>query len=383
MRFLMAHYMPWYEADPAAKRWGWHWTMNHFRPERVTNRRPEAASHYRPLLGLYDSNDGDALECHVLLMKLAGVDGVIVDWYGTEDYLDYGLIHRNTRHLVRVLEKAGLKFAVCYEDQTVPKLIAAKRFGEAEAVAHGQRLLRGLSEEWFASPAYLRLEGRPVFLVFGPQYYKNEQWETLFAGLSRRPLFFTQLDRRVPAAVGGFGWPTPNGGTENSFRELDAYYARAKAWPKSIPPAYPRFHDIYKEAGVHDSYGSIDDRGGKTYEETLERALRSDAAVVQLVTWNDWGEGTMIEPSVEFGYRDLETTQRLRGKYVEPRFRYKANDLRLPVRWFRLRQRYWDNPAVRAKLGAALPLLHAGRLDEARTLLATYEKQPAQEKRKP
>ncbi len=33
---------------------------------------------------------------------------------------------------------------------------------------------------------------------------------------------------------------------------------------------------------------------------------------------------------------------------------------RLPVHWFRLRQRYQENPAVRAKLDAALPLLHAG-----------------------
>jgi hypothetical protein len=39
-------------------------------------------------------------------------------------------------------------------------------------------------------------------------------------------------------------------------------------------------------------------------------------------------------------------------------------------------------PPVRAKLGAALPLLHAGQRDKARTLLDTYEKQPAQEKRK-
>lgn len=68
----------------------------------------------------------------------------------------------------------------------------------------------------------------------------------------------------------------------------------------------------------------------------------------------------MIEPSTEFSYRDLETTQRLRRKHIEPHFRYSAWDLRLPVHWFRLRQRYQENPAVRAKLDAALPLLHAG-----------------------
>ncbi|MEZ6107459.1 MAG: hypothetical protein R3B96_15390 [Pirellulaceae bacterium] len=33
---IMAHYMPWYSADGGAGRWGWHWTMNHFDPTRVT-----------------------------------------------------------------------------------------------------------------------------------------------------------------------------------------------------------------------------------------------------------------------------------------------------------------------------------------------------------
>jgi hypothetical protein len=203
---------------------------------------------------------------------------------------------------------------------------------EADALAHGARLLRWMQEEWFSSPAYLTLEERPVLLVFGPQYFRDEQWAKMFAGLNRQPQFFTLHHRRGHAAVGGFDWPLPRGGTEQGLRELDAFYARAKGWPRFVPAAFPRFHDIYREAGVHDSYGFIADRGGKTYEETLERALKSGADVVQLVTWNDWGEGTMIEPSVEFGYRDLEATQRLRRRHRENTLSVHAEDLRLPVR---------------------------------------------------
>src|SRR5262249_16430162 len=110
----------------------------------------------------------DALECHVLLMKLAGIDGVIIDWYGNEDYLDYGAIHRNAQHLIQVIEKARMRFAICYEDQSVPRLIAGHRLPQAEAVAHGQRLLKWMQGHWFSSPAYLRLEDRPVFLVLDP-----------------------------------------------------------------------------------------------------------------------------------------------------------------------------------------------------------------------
>lgn len=62
-RFLMAHYLPWFEARPFSSHWGWHWTMNHFNPERVADGQPEIASHYHPLIGPYDSADREALQC--------------------------------------------------------------------------------------------------------------------------------------------------------------------------------------------------------------------------------------------------------------------------------------------------------------------------------
>ncbi|MBC7808388.1 MAG: hypothetical protein H7145_19820 [Akkermansiaceae bacterium] len=370
-RFLMAHYMPWYEADPANKRWGWHWTMNHFKPDVVVKGKRESASLYTPLIGLYDSNDPDTLECHVLLMKLSGIDGVIIDWYGNDDFLDYGLIHRNTRHLIRFVKKAGLRYAIMYEDQTVPKLLAAKRIPGDDTVAHGRQILQWMRSNWFNDPAYLSVTGRPLFMVFGSGNYTGAQWDRIFSGITPAPYFFTESDRRAPA-VGGFGWPQPAGGTTKAIEEQDHFYRTAKTWAAFVPAAFPRFDDIYAQAGVHPSWGHIDDQNGKMYEETLERALKSSASVIQLVTWNDWGEGTIIEPSIEHGYRDLETTQRLRRKHVEPKFAYKPQDLTLPVTLFQLRKKYKNAPASSAKLDTIATHLFAGRTDKARKLLAGF-----------
>jgi hypothetical protein len=311
--------------------------MNHFHPEHAIGGKPEAASHYFPLIGLYDSDDPDTLECHALLMKLAGIDGVLIDWYGTEDFLDYARNHRCALHLIPFLKRAGLKFAVVYEDETVPKLIAAHRLAPEDAVRHGEKELRWLEEHWFTDPAYLSQDRRPLFLVFGSGYYQAAQWNRIFAGLARQPLLLTEAHRREPA-VGAFDWPQPGGGTEKALRAVDDFYARAVGWSLFIPAAFPRFHDIYEEAGVHNSWGRIEDRDGKTYAGTLERALKSSARITQLVTWNDWGEGTQIEPSQEFGYRDLETTQRLRRRTLTPAFPYSPADLRLPVRLYHLRR---------------------------------------------
>lgn len=368
---ILAHYMPWYESDPARNFYGWHWTMNHYHPERLGHGKREAASNYTPLLGLYDSNDPDTLECHVLLMKLSGIDGVIIDWYGNESYLDYGLIHRNTQHLIRFIKKAGLHYVIMYEDQTVPKLLAEKRIPNDDVVLHGQKLLQWIQSNWFTDPAYLTQNKQPVFMTFGNGYYTGEQWNKIFSTLKPSPKYFTESHQRPPA-VGGFSWPQPGGGTEGALKEQQKFYAAAKTWSDFVPAAFPRFDDVYEKANVHKSWGHIDDQKGKIYSSTLEEALKSKASIIQIATWNDWGEGTMIEPSVEFGYRDLEKTQQLRRQYLEPRFVYTPQDLPLPVTLYRLRKKHKGDAKKAMELEAISRLLFSGQVHKARTLLNKF-----------
>ena len=59
---LLVHYMPWYASKPVSGKWGWHWTMNHFNPDKMDeNGQRELATHDPPLIGPYDSGDPDAL----------------------------------------------------------------------------------------------------------------------------------------------------------------------------------------------------------------------------------------------------------------------------------------------------------------------------------
>ncbi|MFI5456990.1 MAG: hypothetical protein ACHRXM_16210 [Isosphaerales bacterium] len=264
---IIAHYMPWYEAKPHSPGWGWHWTMGTFDPEDRTSGRRALASHYRPLIGPYDSGDLDVLEYHALLMKLAGIDGVILDWYGTVDFQDYAQIHRNSSAFAEQAARTGLAFAVCYEDRTIPQL-----------------------------------------------------------------------------------------------------YKEAARWPVGMAVAFPRFHDIYEQAGVHKSWGRIDDDNGTTFAATMEKSLRSGMPLVQICTWNDWGEGTMIEPSIEFGYRDLEVIQRLRRQLIEPGFAGLPEDLRLVHRLYMLRK---DTKKGSCK---------AQDLDEVARLLVNRSSKAAREK---
>jgi len=375
---IMAHYMPWYQSQPFSGDWGWHWTMEHFHPPSTYhshyNPPTTYASHYHPLFGPYDSNDPHVLASQALLMKFAGIDGMIADWYGKDDFYDYGLIRDATNSFIPYVKEAGLEFSICYEDNTVAEMNKAGHFANrAAAVVYGATVMQWLQTNYFTDPSYTKLDGRPVLLNFGPLFFTSSEWTTLFAALDPKPHFFPYRNNYVAARTGGFDWPVPQYGTVTGH--LDEFYYWALGWAHYIAGAFPRFKDIYQEAGLDywypdiDAQGSYGSYGTSTYHYTLERALQSSADIVQLVTWNDYGEGTIIEPTVEDGYLFLEMTQQLRKQYIDANFSYTAANLRLPVRLYTLRKENLSNPTVMAQLATVEDYLFANNLSDAKELL--------------
>lgn len=401
---LMVHYMPWYEAQPYSGYWGWHWTMNHFTPGIInTNGAREIASWYYPLIGPYDSADPATLEYHVVLMKLAGIDGVIVDWYGMDNYNDYALNNQRTAALFNYTRKAGLKFCLCYEDSTIQQEINGGFITAANAVSHAQQTMLYAQTNYFTDPGYLRWNGLPVLLNFGPQYFTaNSNWVSIFSVLNatNQPAFFTE-DNRLPVGQGAFDWPPmwmsqTNGGIltdtmlQSYLSSFEQKALRSPAWPAFVSTAFPRFHDIYQQAGVGSSFGFLGDQYGNTLRETLSRAMTNASAIVQVATWNDFGEGTIVEPTLsgisgcalndtnqpatEYGYTDLGIIQDMRREYLDAGFPCHTNDLALALRLFNLRESYGNsNPVISAELNRVFGNIISGNLALASFQLAGIE----------
>ncbi len=364
---VLVHYMPWYASRPVSGQWGWHWTMNRFNPENVkSDGVREIASHDSPLIGPYDSGDEDLLECHVLLMKFAGLNGVVIDWYGLADFRDYAMIHRNTQRLIAQVKKAGLQFAICYEDQSVKHIVENGHLPKGEEVAEGVKAVTWLSENCFGDAAYVKLNGRPILIIFGPQHFTAVQLQTVMSVPPNRPVLFGLPHLVQNAGMdGAFGWPPVTGGREISRETWTAYLHQLHARDQVISIVFPGFRDIYKEAGLHDSYGFIDGRDGRTFNESLTLARNSRSPFIQIATWNDYGEGTVIEPTVGNGYRYLEALQATWGK----RHPFTADDLRLPVRLYNLRKQGLQTLVQRAELQKASDFLFAGNCEAARLVL--------------
>lgn len=370
------HYMPWYQAPSFSGYWGWHWTMNHFQPDTVDeNGRPNIASHYIPLTGAYDSQDPAILEYQVLLMKMSGIDGVIADWYGTENFRDYAIINQATLALFEYTQKAGLGFALCYEDRTADIMLSENHISAEDIMAHGAEVMNYAGENYMSHESYLRFNEQPLLFTFGPLYYRNPvDWETMFTGISPSPALITLDNRMATAALGSYPWPpmSLSGGLELAPAVLESYMEQfnraARRNDYIVGGAFPQFHDIYEEAGVRSSYGYLDPQGGETFRMTFDKSLEANPNLIQLITWNDYGEGTMIEPTEETGYQYLEIVQEERLA-LDTGFSYTSEDLTLALQLYNLRKANAGNAEVNAQLDAAFDAIIAADMAAARSII--------------
>ncbi|MDF1861023.1 MAG: carboxylesterase family protein [Verrucomicrobiales bacterium] len=366
---VLVHFMPWYSVS-AEGNWGWHWTMNHFDPHEIRwDGRRKIASHDYPLIGPYDSGNEEVLQCQILQMKFAGIDGVIIDWYGMDQENDYPMIHERTRALVSMIEKAGMEFAICYEDQAVGQIAKKRSLSEEKQIEVARGHLRWVEENWFSRSSYVTHRGKPLLLVFGPQHFEPESWKKVVSNLESSPevLVLPHLRKDSEVASGIFAWPPVDGGKAISADEwrkrLEAVYEGVEKEESLIPVAFPGFHDIYEQAGLHESYGRIDDRYGATFRESLDLAMEQEPEIIQIATWNDYGEGTVIEPTQANGYRFLEELQRRFGS------EYSPMDLRLPERLFRKQYTTVGDGRTSAKLAEVSRLLFESECTAAASLL--------------
>jgi hypothetical protein len=311
---IYMHYMSWFETNESSadKKWGYHWTMGNKNPSNIdANGRREIASHYYPLIGPYHSGDKNVIENHLLMMKYAGIDGLLIDWYGTYDVNDYRMVKENTEQLIALLNKVGLEYAIVYEDRFLTNVVNA---GKAISVTSAAKTdLAYMEKNYFDDANYIKINGKPLLLNFGPIVLQTpSEWTNVFNILTTKPTFLTLWDQSVEAganASGEYAWVYK----DNSY--LTNFYTNTK--PKlgvAMGSAYPGFKDFYAQGGGGAAIGwTIEHNNGATLDETLSLAKNANLNYLQLITWNDFGEGTMLEPTTEFGYTYVEKVKAFSG----------------------------------------------------------------------
>lgn len=358
---VFAHYMPWFETPETTGNgtWGQHWTMATCNPDKQdANGKREIASHYYPIIGPYASSDANVLNYHALLMKYSGIDGVMIDWYGLQEKYDYPDNHRNTKAMIEAIERVGLHFAIVYEDATLE--------GLSDKVTQAQRDIRYLETNYFSKENYVKVNGKPLLMIFGPQQIqKAADWTNVFNILSEKPAFvvlngFSHCanDNSQQNAVGEFLWV--NGNPDyNNVSQFDMY----------IGGAMPGFYDYYQQGNWGEGYTTYEHENGALFERQLAAAQNAGLEYLQISTWNDFGEGTTIEPTEEYGYRYLTQLQDFTG------VSFQESNLKLIHRWYELKVKYKGTQGTASQyLTQAFYHLIALQPDKAQILIDAVDK---------
>lgn len=246
----------------------------------------------------YSSTDSSQVHRQVSDMKSRGFAGAILDWYGSGSGSDTvaSLLQTET-------EAQGWQFAIT-EDVGSVSSYAAKNICDATQKVIDD--LNYVAAKYEVSPSYIRVNGRPVVFFFGLDAYYVD-WARVRAQVAGDPLFLFRNSGALtnPNADGGFSWQTTNLSNpyDMGLSYLDNYYSIAKANPSRISfgSGYPGFNDT--EASW--SGNRVQHRQcGSTWLATMAEANRyystsSQMPFLQVVTWNDYEEGTAIEPGID------------------------------------------------------------------------------------
>ena len=233
----------------------------------------------------YKSDDRGEVARQLKAMQARGIDGVTIAWYGDRDT---GVSGKTAALIMKQAEQMpGFFFALRVND------------GMLKWYAKGQDPTAVVTEQlqaarsYFQSPAYLNIHGRPVIFFFGFESF-GVDWKKVKAALPDKPLFLFRNSKGfdTPGSDGAFAW-----GPASPPSYLSYFYKIAAAHPAQIAVG-----DLHK--GFNDSMASwtqhrvIDQQCGDTFLNTV-RALPDNLPFVQLVTWDDYEEGTELETGVD------------------------------------------------------------------------------------
>ncbi|UCD56577.1 MAG: glycoside hydrolase family 99-like domain-containing protein, partial [Candidatus Hydrogenedentota bacterium] len=255
-------------------------------------------------LELYDSNDPTVIRKHLEMSAAAGIDVLVATWWGQDDYHD-----RAFRKVIREAQKSPVQVTIYYE--RVPAVTQKSQL--VDAVVED---LRYVLDSYAKSSAFFAVDGKPVIFIYGRAMHQLgiDAWTQVVERVkASRPVMLIGDSTSAEWADIFDGLHTYNpvgavvGGTD-----MFGYYQRAVRTCRSASKiAAVTVIPGYDDSHIGRSTPIIADReDGSLYKSLLAAAVRSDPDWLVITSFNEWHEGSEIEPSREHGRLYLDLTHR-------------------------------------------------------------------------
>ncbi|MDT7537961.1 MAG: hypothetical protein QOI82_1546 [Actinomycetota bacterium] len=352
---LIAFYLP--QFHPVRENDEW-WGPGFTEWRNVAKARPAFPGHYQPHqpgeLGFYDLRLPETRQAQADLARSYGVHGFCYYHY----WFNGRRILERPFNEVLASGEPDFPFALCWANENwtrvwdggADQVLLGQDYSDEDDLAHIRSLLPA-----FADPRYIRVGGKPMFLVYRAGRMPDPKrttdiWRAEAARAGLGELYLCKIegfqeDRGRPPAEGGFdasvGWIPDWGTLGTPLRRSVPWRAAAKLGLASrgyrqhrvfeyadvvqrmlsdSRPSYPQHPCVTpswdnsarrKEAALI-LRGATPELYEQWLTEVVRRVIASDNAepLVFVNAWNEWAEGNHLEPDVAFGHAWLEATRR-------------------------------------------------------------------------
>ena len=273
-------YYTWY-GTPARDGVWQHWNQNNHLPPG------DVYSRFYPAFGLYSSSNRAVVDQQMAQIAAAGVDEVVVSWWGKGSA----------------------------EDMRLPLVLGA---------AHRYGLLVGLHLEPYPDRSPVSVAGDLVYAaslgirdvyVYHPRDFAAADWAAMRGGTPQTLRVLAGTEMVGFAAAGRFDgiytydFMTYHGG--KFARLCSEAHTRGLVCAPSVGPGYDG-----RRAGEAPALRGR--RNGATYDALWAAAVAARPDIVSITSFNEWGEGTQIEPAAaRAGYRGYDGSWGLTGTVAQ------------------------------------------------------------------
>jgi PKD repeat protein len=246
----------------------------------------------------YNSSDPAVVKAQLNDMVSRGIDGIVHVWYGPGSNISnleaQAVMNEAPNHpgftFAIMIDHGAIQWDSCYPSCTATQALI--------------NLTTYVANTYFSSPSYLRINGRPVLTSFAMDSSYSIDWNAVAAATPGNPIFLFQNNGGFTHTLtgGSYSWVMP---TDSNYGldYLGSFYSTGMAYPTetTVGATYKGFNDTLASWTANRIMAQ---QCGQTWLSTFAKLnsmynSTNQLPVLQLVTWDDYEEGTEIETGID------------------------------------------------------------------------------------